>query len=33
MDAEDIGGETRASVVPMSEIMKEMATSNHLLFF
>ena len=33
MDAEDIGGETRASVVAFSEIMKEMESSNHLLFF
>lgn len=33
MDAEDIGGETRANIVPMSEIQKEMATSDHLLFF
>jgi hypothetical protein len=33
MDAEDIGGETRASIVPFSEIMKEMDSSDHLLFF
>lgn len=33
MDAEDIGGETKASIVPFSEIMKEMESSNHLLFF
>lgn len=33
MDAEDIGGETRASVVPFSEIMKEMDSANHLMFF
>lgn len=33
MDAEDIGGETRASVVPFDEIMKEMDSSDHLLFF
>ena len=33
MDAEDIGGETRASVVAFSEIMKEMDSANHLLFF
>jgi len=33
MDAEDIGGETKASIVPFTEIMKEMETSDHLLFF
>lgn len=33
MDAEDIGGETRASIVSSSEIMKEMESANHLLFF
>jgi sulfur relay (sulfurtransferase) DsrF/TusC family protein len=33
MDAEDIGGETRASVVAFSEIMKEMDSANHLMFF
>lgn len=33
MDAEDIGGETRANIVAFSEIMKEMDSSNHLLFF
>jgi len=33
MDAEDIGGETKASVVAFSEIMKEMDSANHLLFF
>ena len=33
MDAEDIGGETRANIVPFSEIQQEMETSNHLLFF
>ncbi len=33
MDAEDIGGETKAAVVPFSEIMKEMDSTNHLLFF
>jgi sulfur relay (sulfurtransferase) DsrF/TusC family protein len=33
MDAEDIGGETKASIVSSSEIMKEMESSNHLLFF
>jgi len=33
MDAEDIGGETRASIAPFNEIMKEMDSSDHLLFF
>lgn len=33
MDAEDIGGETKANIVPFSEIQQEMETSNHLLFF
>lgn len=33
MDAEDIGGETKANIVPFSEIMKEMESANHLLFF
>ncbi|HET6516481.1 MAG TPA: DsrE family protein [Thermodesulfovibrionales bacterium] len=33
MDAEDIGGETKASIVPFRDIMKEMESSNHLLFF
>lgn len=33
MDAEDIGGETRANVVAFSEIMKEMESANHLMFF
>lgn len=33
MDAEDIGGETKASIVPFNEIMKEMESTNHLLFF
>jgi len=33
MDAEDIGGETRANIVAFSEIMKEMDSSHHLLFF
>jgi len=33
MDAEDIGGETRARVVPFSEIMQEMDSASHLLFF
>lgn len=33
MDAEDIGGETKANIVPFDEIMKEMDSANHLLFF
>ena len=33
MDAEDIGGETKANVVPFGEIMKEMESANHLMFF
>ena len=33
MDAEDIGGETKASIAPFNEIMKEMDSSDHLLFF
>jgi sulfur relay (sulfurtransferase) DsrF/TusC family protein len=33
MDAEDIGGETKANVVAFSDIMKEMDSANHLLFF
>ena len=33
MDAEDIGGETRANIVPFSEIMKEVDSAHHLLFF
>jgi sulfur relay (sulfurtransferase) DsrF/TusC family protein len=33
MDAEDIGGETKASIVPFSDIMKEMESANHLMFF
>ena len=32
MDAEDIGGETNAKIVPYSEIQKEMDTVDHLLF-
>jgi len=32
MDAEDIGGETKANIVPYSEIQKEMETADHLLF-
>ncbi|HWR58648.1 MAG TPA: DsrE family protein [Thermodesulfovibrionales bacterium] len=33
LDAEDIGGETKANIVPFNEIMKEMDSTNHLLFF
>ncbi len=33
MDAEDIGGETKAQIVPYSEIQKEMESVNHLQFF
>lgn len=32
MDAEDIGGETRAQIVPYSEIQKAMESADHLLF-
>lgn len=32
MDAEDIGGETNAKIVPYSEIQKEMDAVDHLLF-
>jgi sulfur relay (sulfurtransferase) DsrF/TusC family protein len=32
MDAEDIGGETKAQIVPYSEIQKEMEAVDHLLF-
>ena len=32
MDAEDIGGETRAKIVPYSEIQKAMESTDHLLF-
>jgi len=32
MDAEDIGGETNAQIVPYSEIQKEMESVDHLLF-
>jgi sulfur relay (sulfurtransferase) DsrF/TusC family protein len=31
IDAEDIGGETKANVVSYSEIQKEMETANHIL--
>ncbi len=33
MDAEDIGGETKANIVSFVEIQKEMDSSDHLLFF
>lgn len=33
MDAEDIGGETKAIIAPFNEIMTEMDSSDHLLFF
>lgn len=33
MDAEDIGGETRANIVPFSYIIKEMESANHLMLF
>lgn len=33
MDAEDIGGETKAQIVPYSEIQKEMEAVDHLQFF
>lgn len=32
MDAEDIGGETKAEIVPYSEIQKVMESVDHLLF-
>ncbi len=32
MDAEDIGGETKAQIVSYSEIQKEMDSADHLLF-
>lgn len=32
MDAEDIGGETNAQIVPYSEIQREMESVDHLLF-
>lgn len=32
MDAEDIGGETKAKIVPYSEIQKAMEEVDHLLF-
>lgn len=33
MDAEDIGGETKANVVAFNDIMKEMDSASHLMFF
>ena len=33
MDAEELGGETKAQIVPYSEIQKEMDSVNHLQFF
>ncbi|HMK55526.1 MAG TPA: DsrE family protein [Dissulfurispiraceae bacterium] len=33
MDAEDLGGETRAQIVPYSEIQKAMESVNHVQFF
>jgi sulfur relay (sulfurtransferase) DsrF/TusC family protein len=33
MDAEDIGGETKAQIAPYSEIQKEMESATHLQFF
>ena len=33
MDAEDIGGETKANIVPFSYIIKEMEAANHLMLF
>ncbi len=33
MNAEDLGGETNAQIVPFSEIQKEMESSNHLQIF
>jgi len=33
MDAEDIGGETRANLVAFGEITKEIESADHLLFF
>jgi len=32
MDAEDIGGETKAKIVPYSEIQKAMESVDHLIF-
>jgi hypothetical protein len=33
MDAEDLGGETRAQIVPYSEIQKELDSVNHIQMF
>lgn len=33
LDAEDIGGETRANIVSFKEINEEMESSDHLMFF
>lgn len=33
MDAEDLGGETRAQIVPYSEIQKELESVNHIQMF
>jgi len=33
MDAEDLGGETKAQIVPYSEIQNELNSVNHLQFF
>jgi len=33
MDAEEIGGETEAKVLPFDEIWKEVESSDHILFF
>ena len=32
MDADDLGGDMKANIVPYSEIQKEMETADHLLF-
>jgi len=32
MDAEDIGGETNAQIVPFSEIQKALDEADHLMF-
>ena len=33
MDAEELGGETKAQITPFEEIKQEMESSDHLLFF
>lgn len=33
MDAEDIGGDVETEIVPFDDIMKEMDSSDHLLYF